>query len=240
MRARAAVLLLTGADASSAAPPGCDGHALAAAMAEDVLTVFAELDDVDEVIAFSEPRRVLAEAIGWPGTTLLCVPAEATPADVLSRLAGMGYREAALVASDAPDLPALHVAKAFSALGTSPAAVALAVNGGVVILASRLPPPAGLGGAALPAAPGHSTARRTHGGDFARNGLMGLVSLAAHQAPSPRQTAWTRSHGWKLGLAAVALFATWRRHSAARRIPAGRVSESWLAQQEVDDGKWKQ
>lgn len=149
MRARAAVLLLTGADASGAAPPGCDGHALAAAMAEDVLTVFAELDDVDEVIAFSEPRRVLAEAIGWPGTTLLCVPAEATPADVLSRLAGMGYREAALVAPDAPDLPALHVAKAFSALGTSPAAVALAVNGGVVILASRLPPPAGLDGAAL-------------------------------------------------------------------------------------------
>lgn len=145
---RAAVLLLTSPLPSAAAPPGCDPAAFTAAMAEDVLTVFAELDQIDEVIAFCDPAgERLARSIAWPGTSLLHVPAPATPADVLHRVAALGYRQAALVAADAPDLPALHLAKVFSALDSATAAAAVAVNGGVVILASRLPPTGELGAA---------------------------------------------------------------------------------------------
>lgn len=141
MTERVAVLLL-GASLAPAAPPGCDGMALAAAMAEDVLTVFAELDGIDEAIAFQQPANgELARSIAWPGTVFI----EAlTPTGVLRRTAELGYQQAALVVADAPDLPGLHLAKAFSALDSAVAATALAVNGGMVILASRLPSPADL------------------------------------------------------------------------------------------------
>ncbi|MBA2416095.1 MAG: DUF2064 domain-containing protein [Geodermatophilaceae bacterium] len=139
------VVLLLGASVAQAAPPGCDGVALAAAMAEDVLAVFSELDGIDEAIAFRDPAGAeLARSIAWPGTALIELAAAASPADLLCAVAERGYRQAAIVAPDAPDLPALHLAKAFSALGSAAAAVALAVNGGVVIVASRLPASADL------------------------------------------------------------------------------------------------
>lgn len=141
MTERVAVVLL-GAALAAASPPGFDGAALAAAMAEDVLSVLGELDGIDEAIAFLDPAgAALARAIAWPGTVL--VEAQ-SPAGVLDRAAELGYRQAALVAADAPDLPALHLAKAFSALDSAVAAGAVAVNGGLVILASRLPAPAEL------------------------------------------------------------------------------------------------
>jgi len=140
MSERVAVLLL-GAAAATAAPPGCDAAAFAAAMAEDVLTVFAELDGIDEAIAYCDPAgAALARSIAWPGTVLVETAAPAAPPEVLHRVARLGYRQAAIVAADAPDLPALHLAKAFSALDSAAASVALAVDGGVVVLASRLPP----------------------------------------------------------------------------------------------------
>lgn len=139
MTDRVAVLWL-GAPTAPAAPPGCDGAALAAAMAEDVLAVFAELDGIDDAIAYRDPAGAeLARAIAWPRTILI---EAGTPGDVLLRATELGYRQAAVVASDAPDLPALHLAKAFSALDSAATAVAPAVEGGVVILASRLPPAA--------------------------------------------------------------------------------------------------
>lgn len=152
MSARIAVLLLTGPRRSPAAPPGVDAAALVAALAEDVFTVFAELDDVAEAIAYTPENAALAAAISWPGTVLTAVPAAGAVPHALAALGAAGYTQAALVAADAPDLPALHIAKTFSALSTSSAAAAPAVGGGLVVLASRLPPRSGLTGLDLDSA----------------------------------------------------------------------------------------
>lgn len=152
------VVLMLGAAVSAAAPPGCAGADLAAAMAEDVFAVFSELDGVDEAIAFADPAGAeLARSIAWPGTLLVEV---ASGADALREFSRRGYRQAALVAADAPDLPALHLAKVFSALDSAPAATALAVNGGAVIVASRLPPRPDLDGVDLDGPP-HPGVRQT-------------------------------------------------------------------------------
>lgn len=141
---RVVALLLTGARCASATPPGVDGEHFAAALAEDVFTVFGELDDVEEAIAFSPENAELAATIAWPGTLLLAVPSGAPLTQVLTELGEAGYTQGAVVAADAPDLPALHLAKTFSALSSSAVAAAPAFGGGLVVLASRLPPSAEL------------------------------------------------------------------------------------------------
>jgi len=138
---RVAVLLLAGPVVSAAAPPGVGGAAFAAAMAEDVFTVFGDLDGVDEAIAHTPAWTGLAQRIRWPQTRLFAVPEADAAAGALAAAAAAGYTEAVLVAADAPDLPALHLAKVFSALGTAAIAVAVSVTGGLVLLATRLPAP---------------------------------------------------------------------------------------------------
>ena len=142
---RAAVLVLDGAARSPAAPPGCDPGRLAVAMAEDVLAVIGDLDGVDEVIACSPDSAMLAEGIRWPTTTVLPMPAGSSAAAILALVADLGYRQGVLVAPDCPDLPALHLAKVFAALTSSPSAVSVSLTGGLVILGSQLPGPAGPG-----------------------------------------------------------------------------------------------
>lgn len=141
MNRRVAILLLTGPPISAAAPPGIDGAAFAAAMAEDVFTVVGELDGVDEGIAYTPDWAALAQRIRWPQTWLIAVPTGNGAAAALAAAAAAGYSEAVLVAADAPDLPALHLAKVFSAMGTSSSAGAVSVTGGLVLLATRLPAP---------------------------------------------------------------------------------------------------
>ena len=192
------VVLLLGPVQAPAAPPGCDGALFAAAMAEDVFAVFGELEGIDEAIAFSDPAgAALAGSLAWPGTALVQLAAGSALPDLWRQVTERGYRQAAIVVADAPDLPALHVAKAFSALGSSAAAAAPAVNGGVVILAGRLPPPPGVAGADMdrPPPPG---VRRTlpwhrlrRPGDLARldPGLEGWEAtralLPAGSSPGP-------------------------------------------------------
>ncbi len=90
--------------------------------------------------------QALAAALIWPDTPIFTV-ATARPVAALQAAAEAGYTEAAVIAADAPDLPALHIGKLFRGLGSHPVAAAPASGGGLVALAARLPVPAWLVGA---------------------------------------------------------------------------------------------
>jgi len=127
-------------------------------MAEDVADLLAGLAATDAAVAAAPSDRALAEAVVWPGTAVLEVPV-ATPLAALVAAAARGYDEAAVLAPDVPDLPALHVGKLFRALGSHPVAVSPAAGGGAAGLAARLPLPAWLAdrGAAAPSTRGAAT-----------------------------------------------------------------------------------
>ena len=108
------------------------------AIAEDVLDVLASLSDVDTALIASPSTMDDAKAVASPG--MVIIPAD-TPGEAFRGLGELGYREAALFVPDAPDLPALLAAKPFSGLSTADSAVVPDSRGGLVALASRLPPP---------------------------------------------------------------------------------------------------
>ena len=149
MSERAVALLLDRAPASAGCPPGIEPDAFARALAEDVADLISDLPGLDAVLAHSAARRPDAEAVCWPGTPLVGVADRAGPLAVLAELAERGYREGAVIAPDAPDLPGLMVAKPFSGLATATVAAAPADGGGLVVLASRLPVPGWLAGSGV-------------------------------------------------------------------------------------------
>jgi hypothetical protein len=135
---RVAAVALFGAWYRDACPPGIDPVRFGRALAEDVLDVLASLSDVDTALVAAPSTMDDAKAVASPGMAI--VPAQ-TPCDAFRRLGELGYREAALFVPDAPDLPALLAAKPFSGLSTADTAVVPDSRGGLVALASRLPPP---------------------------------------------------------------------------------------------------
>ncbi|HYT10976.1 MAG TPA: hypothetical protein VEL73_09995 [Mycobacteriales bacterium] len=141
MTGRAVALLLAGPPAVGACPPGVAPDAFARALAEDVADLLTDLPGLDAVIAAAPDRVADAEDVVWPGTPVLELRSDTSPAGAFAALADRAYAEAAVVAPDAPDLPGLLVAKPFSALATATVAAAPAAGGGLVILASRLPVP---------------------------------------------------------------------------------------------------
>ena len=145
----AVALLLDRPPAIGGCPPGVDPDAFARALAEDVADLLSDLPGLDPVVAYSADRRLDAEAVCWPGTPLVELPGRAGPLTALAALAGRGYRQGAVVAPDAPDLPGLMIAKPFSGLATATVAAAPADGGGLVVLASRLPAPAWLAAAGV-------------------------------------------------------------------------------------------
>jgi hypothetical protein len=138
---RAAAILLTGAPATGACPPGIDPDRFATALAEDVVDLLAGLADVDVAIACTPDRVGPAESIRWPGMRVLTVADEDAPRATLNALADLGYDVGAVVAPDVPDLPGLVVAKPFSALSSALVAATPGATGGLAVLASRLPMP---------------------------------------------------------------------------------------------------
>lgn len=152
MTRRLACLVLSGPRSSPAAPPGVDGSALAAAMAEDVYAVLTDLNSVAPVIVYRPEWADLARSVAWAGTELLAVPERSSLVAALGRY---GPAEAVLVAADAPDLPALHLATVFRTLAgadvvAAPALVRtgavdspVAIGTGLVLLGLRLPAPTG-------------------------------------------------------------------------------------------------
>jgi hypothetical protein len=137
---RAAALLLAGPPAARACPPGIAPAEFARALAEDIADLLADLPGIDPVVAAAPDRVADAEDVVWPGTTVL-ETRSGRVLDVLAALADRGYDQAAVLVADAPDLPALMVAKPFSALSDALVAAAPAAGGGLVALAARLPAP---------------------------------------------------------------------------------------------------
>lgn len=135
--ARRVVVALLGA--TGWGPPGIDLAAWRAALVEDVVDLIATLNEVEPAIAAVPADRVLAEAVAWPGMPIYEVPARTVNA-VLAATAAAGYDQAAVIAADAPDLPALLLAKLLRPLTTR--AVAVAPGGaGLLGVAARLPAP---------------------------------------------------------------------------------------------------
>jgi hypothetical protein len=121
-------------------PPGVDPQGWRAALAEDTVDLLATLAEVTPAVAAADPDQGLAEAIVWPGMPVYTMRA-LTVAGVLSAAAADGYEEAAVIAPDAPDLPAMLIGKLLRPLTSRPLAVAPAVTGGLLGLAARLPAP---------------------------------------------------------------------------------------------------
>ncbi|MGC4852418.1 hypothetical protein ACLQ24_03250 [Micromonospora sp. DT4] len=121
-------------------PPGIDREQWRAALAEDVIDLVATLNEVDVAVAVTPADRPLADALVWPGTAVHEVP-EPTPNAVFARLDG--HDQAAVLAGDVPDLPALTVGKLLRPLTTRSVAVAPVDGGGPGLLgvAVRLPVP---------------------------------------------------------------------------------------------------
>jgi hypothetical protein len=164
MARRALALLLSGPPAVGGCPPGMAPEEFARALAEDVADLIAELPGLDAAVGFTPEHRAVAEAVTWPGTMLVPLPAGAGPLPLLAALGEHGYQEAAAVAPDVPDLPGLLVAKVFSGLAGAPVAVVPALPAGrpdlptlaraaaggptaqgLAVLGCRLPAPAWLG-----------------------------------------------------------------------------------------------
>lgn len=142
MITRCAIALLGPLD-SAAPPPGIAPDSWRAALAEDVADLLANLANVQGAVAVVAADQALAGALIWPDTPIFTV-ATARPVAALQAAAEAGYTEAAVIAADAPDLPALHIGKLFRGLGSHPVAAAPASGGGLVALAARLPVPAWL------------------------------------------------------------------------------------------------
>ncbi|HEX6497522.1 MAG TPA: hypothetical protein VF054_00650 [Micromonosporaceae bacterium] len=121
-------------------PPGVDPHAWRLALAEDVVDLLATLAQVDAAVAVPVDEREIADAVRWPSTTVYPL-ASATPGAALAAAALDGYEQAAVLASDAPDLPAMMIGKLLRPLSTRAAAAAAATGGGLVGVACRLPVP---------------------------------------------------------------------------------------------------
>jgi hypothetical protein len=122
------------------APPGIDPEAWRRALAEDMVDLLATLALVTPAVAVTPPDRATAEAVVWPDTRVYEVPALTSTA-IFAAAGRDGYEQAALVAPDAPDLPAMLIGKLLRPLSSRPVSVAPASTGGLLGLAARLPAP---------------------------------------------------------------------------------------------------
>lgn len=136
-------MLRWGAGTRPVPPPGIAAAAYAAALFEDVAEVALSMAGVDTLVLCPPGQAVAAAAVLWPQVPVV----EQADTDLAAAAAGAGrrgYRDIVLVAGDAPDLPALILAKVFQALARSPVVLAPADGGGAVAIGVRLPAPAWL------------------------------------------------------------------------------------------------
>ncbi len=124
-------------------PPGIDPQAYADAMFDDVAEVLHGLEAVDTLVVCPPGAAPAVRSLVWPQVPVV-ERADRTVAGVAALAVAGEYRQLALVAADAPDLPQLVLAKVFQALSRSPVAVAPAAGDGAVALGLQLPAPAWL------------------------------------------------------------------------------------------------
>jgi hypothetical protein len=123
------------------APPGIDAEAWRTALVEDVLDVLALMAEVDAALAVAHEDEGLLRQLGWPGLGRYVLPT-LDVVTVLDAAAKDGYEQAALLASDAPDVPGMVIAKLLRPLTSRPVAAAPATGAdGLIGLGARLPPP---------------------------------------------------------------------------------------------------
>lgn len=158
-------------------PPGVDPHAWRSALAEDTVDLLATLAEVTPAVAAAPIDEALADAIVWPGMPVYRLPT-LTTGTILAAAAADGYRQAAILAADAPDLPAMMIGKLLRPLSSRPLAVAPAVTGGLLGLAATLPAPDWLPDVDLAVDPGVLRAAAP------RPGLV-AVSPAWHRLDGP-------------------------------------------------------
>ena len=125
------------------APPGVDPAEWRAALAEDMVDLLAPLPQVETAIAAGSADLGLAGSIGWPAMRVYELK-QVTFRAALHAAADEGRERAAVIVADAPDLPAMLVGKLIRPLTTRDVAVAPALDGGLLGVASRLPVPAWL------------------------------------------------------------------------------------------------
>ncbi|SDI75115.1 hypothetical protein [Nonomuraea jiangxiensis] len=120
---------------AQAAPPGVDPGEFLEAVAEDTYEMVAGLELVTPVLITSVPGL---DEIVWPGTEIIAIEDDEPLKVTLARLQA---DQVAVIAADAPDLPALLVGKLFRELGRAEITVCPAEHGGAVALACALPAP---------------------------------------------------------------------------------------------------
>jgi hypothetical protein len=119
---RRLVTVLLDPSAGRRPPPGIDAEGWRAALAEDAADLVQGLVEVDGGILATEDDLEMARSVGWPRGNVWQI-AEATLGCMVDSLGGCPYDELVIVTADAPDLPPLHLAKLFRALGSSSWAV---------------------------------------------------------------------------------------------------------------------
>jgi hypothetical protein len=125
-------------------PPGVDPAKWRSALAEDVVDLLAMLAQAEPAIATTPDDRPLANEIAWPGMRIYEVPT-GTVLPVLAAATRDGFEQAAVIAADAADVPGMILGKLLRPLETKPVAVAPGgPDGGLLGVATRLPPPAWL------------------------------------------------------------------------------------------------
>lgn len=121
-------------------PPGVDRYQWRAALAEDAVDLLATLAEVTAGVAAVPDDWGLAESIVWPGMPMYQLPGLEIRT-ILQAAAEDGYDQVAVIAPDAPDLPAMLIGKLLRPLSSRPLAVAPALTGGLLGLAVQLPTP---------------------------------------------------------------------------------------------------
>jgi hypothetical protein len=134
-------------------PPGVDPQTWRSALAEDTVDLLATLAEVTPAVAVADTDAALAEAIVWPGMPVYALPRPSLRA-ILAAATADGYQQAAIIAPDAPDLPAMLIGKLLRPLTSRPLVVAPAITGGLLGLAAQLPAPDWLPDLDLTAEPG--------------------------------------------------------------------------------------
>ncbi|MGH3663098.1 MAG: NTP transferase domain-containing protein [Micromonosporaceae bacterium] len=122
-------------------PPGISSEEWSRALAEDAVDLLATLAEAEVALVASGPSGLaLAEAVRWPSMPILEVEQE-RPSRALVAAAEQGFDQAAVLACDAPDLPAMLIGKLLQPLGRRTVAAAPATGGGLLGIAACLPPP---------------------------------------------------------------------------------------------------
>jgi hypothetical protein len=147
-------------------PPGVDPAGWRHALAEDMVDLLATLAEVEPAVAVLPRDRALADAVVWPTMRVYELP-ELTVNAILAAAGAHGYEQAAVLAPDAPDLPAMLIGKLLRPLSSRPLAVAPDATGGLLGVAATLPLPGWLPEVDLAAQPALVRAAAPHPGQVA-------------------------------------------------------------------------